>query len=78
MTIHRICFDFTSAEGAADFWEQFQALNPDWNDTHLVHKDTLHDRGKGVKEYMVRHATPDNGRPVTITRTPYDETVAIK
>ena len=82
-TIHRVCFDFTTVEGALTFWENIVDTSrgprgpfddtESFEDCHLVHVDVLHDAGKHVRTYLVRGKSPDNGRPLKITTVPAAE-----
>jgi|TARA_Y100000310_G_scaffold142697_1_gene142197 hypothetical protein len=81
--VYRLSFDFYSPVSMMDFWETFQAVNSDpdplegWDDCQLVHKDSLHDRGKHIHDFLVRGPGVDNGRPVTVIRTKEKESVVI-
>jgi len=76
-TIHRVCFDFSTAEGALTFWEVLE--DNGFEDCQLVHKDGLHDSGKHVKTYLVRGRDSGNGRPLKISTVPaVEETLTIE
>ena len=73
--VYRVCFDFSTLDGAIDFFDSFVqcTLEPDpeapycegdFRDTHLVHKDYVHDSNKKVHEMLVRGKDLGNGRPV--------------
>ena len=65
INVYRVSFDFGTKEAAQTFFESITNLAPeDWHETALVEKDYLHDKGKHLKEFLVRNATPDNGRLV--------------
>ena len=88
-TIHRVCFDFSTAEGALTFWDRVVAVSrgprdpfddsESFEDCQLVHKDGLHDSGKHVKTYLVRGRDSGNGRSLKISTVPaVEETLTIE
>jgi hypothetical protein len=76
--IYRLSFDFSTGQEMLEFWDQFTAMNqqPDnsdgWQDTTLVHKDTLHDANKRVNHFLIRNSIngAGNGRPIELIKTP--------
>ena len=88
-TIHRVCFDFTTVEGALTFWDSIVDTSrgqrdpfddtKSFEDCHLVHLDGAHDCGKHVRTYLVRGKDPGNGRPLKISTVPaVEETLTIE
>jgi ribosomal protein S12 methylthiotransferase accessory factor YcaO len=89
--VYRLSFDFSSPKRMQDFWETFVSMNrgPDdewdeedgvgWDECHLVHKDTLHDRGKSIREHLVRSIDSSSGRPVVFEEVTHpDDNVQIR
>jgi hypothetical protein len=74
--VYRLSFDFWELDDLIDFWKSFQATNrgpstsannlSTWNTCGPCYKDTLHDQGKSVQEFLIREASIDNGRPLEL------------
>ena len=68
MTV-RLSFDFRTEQAMLEFWDDFKAANrgpcaeQSWDNCAIMHKDSLHDMN-GVKEYLIRGASPYNGRKI--------------
>ena len=88
--VYRLSFDFKSAQAMLNFWETFQDMNRsgpmahydenDWDECCIVHKDTLHDQGKSIKNFLIRNDGDGNGRPIetrTVTRKGLVESLEI-
>jgi hypothetical protein len=77
--VYRLSFDFKSAQGLLDFWEDFVAVSitptlkeegKDFRTCHPMRKDSMHDKNKSVMEFLVREDNVDNGRRLEIRHVP--------
>jgi hypothetical protein len=77
--IYRMCLDFDSASNLLNFWEDLVAVSmtptsieesKDFRTCHPMHKDGLHDRGKSIREFLIREDNPGNGKRLEVQVVP--------